>query len=73
MVQFTKQDCSVWLLLGTGHYLDSELRPFTLGLVLLCYNPLWTLLHIRLCFVIGQSFTLQPFLILTTSQTLSIL
>jgi hypothetical protein len=49
-----KLDCPVRLLLGTSHRLHC--------------NHLWTLLPIALHFIVnGQSFALQPFLILTAS------
>jgi hypothetical protein len=74
MVRFTKLDCPVWLLLEISHCIGSDLSLLALGLVLLCFNLLWTFLHAMTCFiVIGQSFTLQPFLILTAPRSLSIL
>jgi hypothetical protein len=66
MVRFTKLDYPVWLLLGTGHYLGYDLGLLALGLVLLRCNLLCTFLCAMPHFiVIGQSFNLQPFLILT--------
>jgi hypothetical protein len=74
VVQFTKPDYPVLLLLGNGHCRGSDLCLFTLGLVLLHCNHLWTLLFcVGLCFITNQSLTLQPFLILTVPRTSSIL
>jgi hypothetical protein len=63
MVWFTKSDCPVWLLLGTGHCLGSDLCFFILGLVLLLCNLLWTFLCAMLCFIIDQNLAPRPYLI----------
>jgi hypothetical protein len=64
MVWFTKSDCPIWLLLGTGHCLGFDFYFFSWGLVLLLCNLLWTFLRVMLRFVIGRSLALRPCLIL---------
>jgi hypothetical protein len=72
MVGFTRLDYPVWLLLETSYCLDSNPCLLILGLVLLHCNHLWALLCIGLRFVvIGRSFALRPFLILTAPPLIS--
>jgi hypothetical protein len=64
MVRFTKPDCPIWLLLGTGHCLGFDLCFFAWGLILLLCSLLWTFLCAMIRFVIGRSLDPRPYLIL---------
>jgi hypothetical protein len=70
-IRFTKLDCPIWLLLETGHDIDSDLGLLTLGLILLRCNHLWTFLCVALHFIIGRSLASWPCLILIASWSIN--
>jgi hypothetical protein len=65
MALFAKLDCPIWLQLGTGPCLSSNFCLLALGLVLCHCNILWIFVHALRRIIIGQSFTPQPYLVLT--------
>jgi hypothetical protein len=53
MVWFTKPNCPVWLLLGTSHFLDSNLCTFPWALF--CFTATFSRPFFVLCFTLSSA------------------